>query len=298
MQSKKARYLFFAGALSVLALFLIRSDLLLKATDDALHMVVKSILPSLFPYLVLSHILTAATAGISLPFGRVFSWLFRLPEIGLLPFFLGAICGFPIGAKTVAELYDNGCLTREEAARLAALSGNCGPAFAVAVIGGALYHNIALGWGLYALQILLSVLLGMLSARRYPAKASCLPPPSPPSFSSLGSAFYEASLSMLGIVGTVVFFSAASSFLGSFLPPFLAAFLTAFLEVGSAAVVSAAMPYELGIPLIAFSLSFSGFSVLLQSSLFLAPRSIPIAPLYKRKLLGGILAMGCALLLF
>ncbi len=298
MQSRKTRYLFFAGALSVLILFLMRSELLLRSTDDALHMAVKSILPSLFPYLVLSHILTVAAAGVSLPLGKSFSRMFRLPEVGLLPFFLGAICGFPIGVKTVAELYDNGCLTREEAARLAALSGNCGPAFAVAVIGGALYHNIGLGWSLYALQILLSILLGALSARRYPANSSSLPPPAPPSLSSLGSAFYEASLSMLGIVGTVVFFSATSSFLGSFLPPFVAAFLTAFLEVGSAAVVSAGMPYELGIPLIAFSLSFSGFSVLLQSALFLAPRSIPITPLYKRKLLGGILAMGCAILFF
>lgn len=290
--------LFFAGGLILLFLFLWQSTALLSATQAALLTVAKSILPSLFPFLVLSGVLADTARGLRLPLGSAFRALFHLPDGAMLPFLLGALCGFPVGVKTVRDLYVGGALTKEEAAWAAALSANAGPAFAVAGIGGAILGSTALGWQLYALQLLSALLLGILSGRLLPKPKENGGAGSP---SSLPLPFTEilggAAFSMLSIAATVTFFGALAGLVAAVASPLTAAALAAILEIGNAAALAAALPHSLGLPLLAFSLSFSGVSVLLQSTAFLLPQGIPVRPLIMRKLVQGLLAALLSLLL-
>jgi hypothetical protein len=289
------RYFFFAGALLLLLLFLCQSDLLTSAAREALAFSANVILPTLFPFLVLSGLLTEASRGIRLPGGQWFRRLLRIPEEGMLAFFLGALCGFPIGVKVTVDLYRAGALTKDEAARLAALSANTGPGFVIAGIGSTLFGDATVGALLYAIQLGSALLLALIQAGRtppLPPSEGSLPQNKEFSFTDL---LYRASLSLLGITGITVFFGVLAAFPARLLPPPIAAFLTAILEVGNGTKAAAALPLAIGFPVSAFAVSFSGISVLMQSASLLSPEKIPISPLILRKLLQGVLSLLLAL---
>ena len=290
MTNIKQRSFFFAGTLVLLALFLWQSTALTEATRKALAFSANTILPSLFPFLVVAGLLTEAAQGVQLPGGRLFRRLFRLPEEGMLAFLLGALCGFPIGVKATVDLYRKGVLSREEAARLAALSANTGPGFAVAGIGGALFGEPRLGLFLYGAQMIAALLLGLLFAKGAPRPPEKRVSPSEISPIRFSDILYRASLSLLGITGITVFFGMLTAFPARLFSPTVAAVLTALLEVGNGAAAAALLPRAVGLPLAAFAVSFSGISVLMQSAALLSPEEIPLLPLVERKLLQGGLA--------
>lgn len=277
----------FPAVLLLLFLFLSQSNLILEGTRAALRLTAATILPSLFPYLVLSGMLTAGAGGLTIPGGRLFSRLFRLPAAGLLALLLGSLCGFPVGVAVTAELAKGGTVSREEAARLAALSANTGPAFAVAAVGGAMFGDPAFGWWLYGVQIALSLVFGLVAARRYPVPDSLAPTHGGAAL-PFTEILYRAALSMLRIVAAVVFFGSLAALPGKLLPPAAAATVTALLEVGNGTGMAAALPAAIGRPLAAFALSFSGLSVLSQSAALLEPCGVSRRPLVMRKLLQGL----------
>ncbi len=288
----------FAACLCLLLALLAFGNETTGAVRQALRLCAETVIPSLFPFLVLSGLLTAVIGGIKLPGARLFRRLFHLPEVGLSAFLLGAPCGFPIGAKTAAELCLSGAITREEAARLAALSANTGPAFAVLAVGMGLFRDLRLGLLFYIAQLAAAILLALPEAQQEKRRGTPLSSrrPTETKKASLPDVLYRSSLTMLTVTGTVLFFASVTSVLSLLLPPPAAALLAACLEVGNGSAAAAALPLPLGIPLGAFAISFSGSSVLMQSAAELSPLGIPLGPFIRRKLYQGLLATGIALL--
>ena len=297
MTAKKHRYFLFYSTLLLLFWSIIESNRVVLAAKDALELCARSLIPSLCAPLVLSGLLSALSTSVHLPGERVFSRIFRLPPQGLSAFLLGALCGFPIGVKTAVELYEGDAYNKEECMRIAALSANTGPAFAVAGIGIGFFHSARVGWCLYLIQIVSAVILGIFDAKKHPFPIVSVKNASNTSHFSLSDVLYRSSLSLLTITGTVVFFGTLCALPSAFLSNGISAILAALLEVGNGAYRASALPLISAIPLAAFSLSFSGVSVLSQNAAYLLPKQIPLAPIVYRKLLQGILGMGLALLL-
>lgn len=291
MTSKKYNYMLFYGALSLLLLILIQSERAADAARGALTLCMGSLIPALAAPLVLSGILTSLSNGIHLPGSKAFMRFFHLPAQGLSPFLLGALCGFPIGAKVTAELYEANAYDTRDAARIAALSANTGPAFAVAGVGTAFFSSTRIGWLLYLIQLTTAVILGFVDAKKHPLSVVSQRNISNTSHFSLSDILYTSSLSLLTITGTVVFFGTLCALLPSFLPKSASAVLGAILEVGTGTHCASALPLQAGFPLAAFAISFSGVSVLSQNATHLLPKKIPFAPIVYRKLAQGILAM-------
>ncbi len=293
----KKRWLLALCLLLLLALLTFGSNTA-EAIRGALWLCAHTVIPALFPFLVLSGLLTALLGDLSLPGGRLFERIFHLPRTGISAFFLGAICGFPIGAKTAAELCRGGAITREEGGRLAALSANTGPAFAVLAVGGGLFGSLTLGLGLYITQLVAAILLALPEAKkkkREDVPLSC-PGGREAKSASLPEILYRSSLTMLTVTGTVLFFASLTSLFSLFLPKNAAALIAAFLEVGNGSAAAATLPPYLGIPLASFAISFSGVSVLMQSAGELSPCGIPLKPFFEKKLYQGLLSAAITLL--
>ena len=99
-----------------------------RAAKDGLMLCYNVILPSLFPFFVLSSL--SVDLGFTRLFGRllepVMRPLFRISGAGASAFALGCIGGYPVGAKTAVSLYESGQCSRSEAHRLLAFCNNCG----------------------------------------------------------------------------------------------------------------------------------------------------------------------------
>ena len=100
------------------AALLLFPDVSAAAARDGLTLCLQTVLPSLFPFFVLSsllvqsdvpRLLSRAMAGVMYP-------LFGVSGAGASALILGLLGGYPVGARTVAELQEKGKFYRVTAA--------------------------------------------------------------------------------------------------------------------------------------------------------------------------------------
>lgn len=120
----------------------------LTGAADGVCLCLRTLIPGLFPFFVLSALLTAA-----------------LPRGGLIA--AGILGGYPVGARGAAQAYRTGQLTRQEAQRMAVLCNCPGPAFIFGVAGQCFSPGqTAMLWAVYLFSVvcLWLVLPGSVSA--------------------------------------------------------------------------------------------------------------------------------------
>ncbi len=93
---------------------------------------IRSVIPALFPFIVLSPMLTS-TMNFKLP-QRLHKAL-KLPGEADNLLICGCLGGYPIGAQCIAEATQRGQITLHDAKRLMTFCCNCGPGFVFGVCG-------------------------------------------------------------------------------------------------------------------------------------------------------------------
>lgn len=148
----------------LLVWFLADAGAVRDSVAEALALCARSVVPSLFPFLVASSALLALGFGeLAAPWlAGLMEPLFRVPGAGSAALVLGLVGGYPIGAKTAADLYRENLVSREEAERLLAFCNNSGPAFIFGVVGAGVFGSGALGLLLYLVHMAASLLVGLL----------------------------------------------------------------------------------------------------------------------------------------
>ena len=141
----------------------------LEAARNGLELCGNVIIPSLFPFFVLSSLVV--DLGLAGYLGRLLEKLmrplFRVNGACASALALGFIGGYPVGARTAISLYQNGMCSRTEAQRLLAFCNNSGPAFILGVVGAGVFASSRAGVLLCLAHALASVCVGILF-RFYP----------------------------------------------------------------------------------------------------------------------------------
>lgn len=215
----KRRFFFSLALLGAMAALLIWSDAVRQAVQEGLTLCARTVIPSLFPFFVVSALLVSLGFAQSLgrPLEGFMRLLFHVGGNGAAALVLGLAGGYPVGARTAAELYRQGLCTRREAERLLGFCNNCSPAFAVSILGWGVFHSGRAGVWLYLIHVLSALLTGMLLARldrQPPARSGTAhrpsaAPASPPPVSLSGAlvgAVQSGLQSMLGVCAFVVLF--------------------------------------------------------------------------------------------
>ena len=149
------------------AVLLFFPDVSAAATREGVALCLQTVLPSLFPFFVLSsllvqsdvpRLLSRAMAGVMYP-------LFGVSGAGASALILGLLGGYPVGARTVAELYGRGEIAREEAEQLLAFCNNSGPGFFLGVCGTAVFGSARAGAYLYLIHVGAALVTGVLLRR-------------------------------------------------------------------------------------------------------------------------------------
>lgn len=195
------------GCLAALGLLLARSAEAAQAVRDGLALCAGSVIPALFPFLAVSGLLTALDAGESPALGPL-ARLLGCSRAGARAFLLGLTGSYPVGARTVAQLYRRGGISRREAGRLLLFSNNCGPAFILGVAGLGCFGSLRAGVLLWGVHILAALVIALALPRRAaePPERPGSVPPRPPLVPALIAAVRDAAGTMVYICGFVVFF--------------------------------------------------------------------------------------------
>lgn len=226
----------FLGLSGILIWFLADSVRLRSAAASALSLCTRSVIPALFPFMVVSSLLVSMGFGIwTAPlFGRVMTPLFGLPGQAGSAMLLGLLAGYPIGARTAADLYQQGTLTQDEAQRLLLFCNNSNPVFLISVLGLGVFHSFRIGLWLWLIHLSSALFVGLLF-RRKPAAPRRWNPifPSPCSFSSAFVGAVRSSFTnILSVCAFVTLFYVLAVPFSSLPWPF-SPFLVGFLELFS-----------------------------------------------------------------
>ena len=109
----------------------------LTAATNGLTLWATCIVPSLFPFFVITNLLsqTKVVLFTGKLLDRIMRPLFNVPGIGGFAFVMGLISGYPVGAKVVADFRENKLVTKDEGERLLAFTNNSGPLFILSSVG-------------------------------------------------------------------------------------------------------------------------------------------------------------------
>ena len=284
-------------------LILRNSDAAVEYMGRGLTLCAKTVIPSLFPFMVISELLVSSGAGEAL--GRLFSRMMRrifgISGAGASALFLGSMCGFPVGAKTAVSLYDRGVISRSECQHLFTFTCNPSSAFLITAVGVSLYDSRALGVTLYCVVLGCGLLTGFLA--RFFLRSPHEPTENPhfPSglhavgVESFTGAVSAAATGMLTVCAYVIFFSALTGALGCAGPwsgplgEWGYTLLCGFLEMTGGISQASCLTGDWALILTAAFAGWSGISVHCQVMTLCGGRGLSFKPYILAKIFQGLL---------
>lgn len=282
----------------VLVWFLAGAEQVRRAAAEALALCGGAVIPALFPFMAVSALLVAMGFGEWLsPCLAGLMALFRLPGPAGSALLLGLVGGYPVGARTAADLYRKGLLTAREAERLLGFCNNSNPVFLVSVLGTGVFGDLRIGVWLWLIHILSALTAGLFFRGEGNPKGRkrTVPPPLkelPPFQTAFVSAVRGACESMLSVCGFVVLFYVLASPLAALGGP-LGAALVGCVELFS--LTPLLTPDRTGFILAAGCAGWGGLSILCQTAAVLDGSGLRLRNCVLGKLLqGGLSALMAA----
>ena len=254
--------LFASAAFALLLLFPAQAS---SGAVRGLDVCARVIIPSLFPFFVLSSILTGALSGMSIPLLRPIGLLFRIPKGAEYLLISALLGGYPVGAQAVAAAYQRGELDQSQAERMLSCCNNPGPSFLFGMVSFLFSdkHSVWLLWGI-------TILSAIMVAKVFYTEASEAKMTALSNQTSIKS--MEIAVKAMGCVcGWIIVFRVLISFFSRWflwrVPIGVQAVLIGFLELSNACYeLSHLSSMESRFLICGCILSFGGLCVTMQTS--------------------------------
>ena len=133
----------------------------LTGAGEGLNLCLYTVIPALFPFFILSSLLTSSLMGGNSRLMRILGRFCRIPEGSEILLVTGLLGGYPVGAKSVAQAWEGGWLSRKDAWRMLGFCSNAGPAFLFGMIAP-VFGEMKFAWSLWAIHIMSALLTGHL----------------------------------------------------------------------------------------------------------------------------------------
>ena len=290
---KRGRTDLFLILRGILIWFLTDAARIRAQAAEALLLCGKSVIPALFPFLVVSSLLIALGFGewVSPYLAGLMTPLFRLPGLASSALLLGLVGGYPIGAQTAADLYRQHLLTRQEAERLLTFCNNSNPVFLISVLGVGVFGSVRAGVWLWLIHLLSALLTGLLfrnhggPARRQAGGTAAFQAVSLPA--AFVAAVRESLSGMLSVCAFVTFFYVLArplASLGGWLGPVLVGLTELF------SLTPLLRPDRFGFILASAMAGWGGLSVLCQTAAVLEGSGLRLQSCAAGKAVQGLLA--------
>mgnify|MGYP001851483989 CR=1 FL=1 len=273
-----------------------------------------SLVPSLFPFMVLASFGVRSGAGEILGqfMAPVTRYVFRLPKICGATLLLSFFGGYPAGARGISLLLEEGKITSEQAGRMMTFCVAPGAAFVVTFLGCGVLDSLSMGWLLFFSITLSGLLLGFFTGlgKPLPEEPGSTAQPEPAGQALIRS-ISDASSATVKMCGCILLFAGFTAILrGSGIFQTLAQLIssTGLLDYGEVAVCLSfllevtggtgdAALFGAGPLLYAFGLAFGGLCVHMQVFSFFSQLPLSKGKFFLYRFLHGILSAGLCFLL-
>lgn len=295
-------------------------DKYLKSCLKGLELWAFTVLPSLLPFFFLTALLTKTEV-----LGKVFSKtqfitkpLFNLNGVSGYAFAMSVLSGYPVGSRTVYDLYASNVISKSEATRTSVLASTSGPLFVIGAVGTGMFGNKIYGFILYIIHVL-SAILTAITFKIYGEKSTVSNKfvSSIKSENILYESIYGSVISVLMVGGFISVFYVLSDALFQFgiLKPFayvvnVITMPFSSLKIGEAVIsgliectkgcflLAATGTTPITLSFTAFLISFGGFSIIAQSLVYLTKAEISPKFFCFAKLIQSVYSFIIALITF
>ncbi len=263
----KRKQLWTGAAASIGMLILILDgQTALNGAKAGIELCLKAAIPSLFPFFLLSTILTKSfgrAAGVRIP---LLCRLLGVPKGTEAIVLTGFLAGYPVGAKLTAQAWRTGTLNKPAAERMLGFCSNAGPAFLFGM-AGSLFTHPGTAWVLWAVQLISALMVSAVLPREDTEVSKGMYCPAAASGSAIGTAIQA----MGTVCGWIVIFRVIISFLQRWIlwmfPVPAQVALIGLLELSNGCYALEAIPVEsLRFLLCACMLSCGGICIAAQTA--------------------------------
>ena len=290
---------------------LTRSGEVSKGIESGLEVCAGILIPALFPFMVLSGLLSLTSAAhvLSAPLKSVTAKVLKLPDAFGAVVLLSLVGGYPVGAKSVSQLVRNGKISKETAQRMMCFCMNPGPSFLITAVGVKMLNDRTAGIILFLTQTAATILIGVFVSLRKKPEHTSIELREIRGAEAFVEAVSGASSAMLCVCAFAVIFSGilplvesgGAIFLIRSVLPFKASVINAavsgFFEVTSGCV-GATSGENVPFGLLSAIVSFGGLSVLFQVMSCFRGTGVSLRPLIISRVLHMPLAAAMAVPLY
>ena len=253
------------GSIAAMVILILDSATALNGVAEGVDLCLKVVIPSLFPFLILSALLTESTFGMKLRFLEPLCRLVRIPKEAAPLLLVGLIGGYPVGAQCITRSWQSGQLSDANARRMLGFCSNAGPAFIFGITAG-LFDSVMIPWFLWLIQMAAILITGaLLPGSGYSGGVSPQSKPLSPA-----AVLHQAISAMTAICGWVIVFRTVLGFSDRYLlhllPPEAQCLTAGILELTNGCCrLSHVSSGTLRLVLCSSFLSFGGIGVYMQT---------------------------------
>ncbi|MDD5935398.1 MAG: transporter [Clostridiales bacterium] len=244
-----------------------------------------TLLPTLLPFMIISNLIVKLriTKLLSTLLYPIFRWFIPISRDGCYSVFIGFLAGYPVGAKTTADLRQNRVICTKEAQMLCAFCNNASPMFVLSYITAIQLSSPKLGVPLLIILYLSSYLSAMIWYKFISKKDSTILPrlkatatedklvtTSPKfEFTMLDEAILSAFEVVTKVGGYIVLFSVLASFITNLPVPYKTPipYITGVIEITTGIHNISCLPISTDMKLVSIAAitAFGGLSGFAQT---------------------------------
>lgn len=237
----------------------------LSEAAEGMDLCIKTVIPSLFPFLFLSSVITQSYWGESVPLLELPARLLGIPRGAESILITTVMGGYPAGARAVGDAYAHRTLTREESERLLTFCSIAGPAFIFGMLSSQ-FPEIHQLWALWSIQLISSAFVAHLN-RKYSVGYAKLDA----NQISLSQILNQTTKIIANICGWILLFRILTGFLSRWilwkLPDWSQVLLCGLLELSNGCCTLSQIPnLPIRFMICSIILSFGGVCIVMQTA--------------------------------
>lgn len=286
---------------------LINKQIVFSSISYSLEIFITSIIPSLFPFFVISDILISYHITNYIPkiINKTFCSAFNCSNASMMVFFLSLLSGFPSNARNIKNLYINKLITKEEASHTLIFTHFSSPLFILSTVAVLFLHNEIFGYIILGSHILGNVILGIIT-RNYNSISNIDYTPNSSVCQNFSTVLIKSIKSaidtLLLILGSLTCFLVLSSLiienfnLGNYPSMLIKGILEITMGLQNLATLNISNCYKVVIS--TMFISFGGLAVHLQVLSQLVDTDIPYQPFFVARIFHALISGGLSYILF
>lgn len=309
------KYIIYFSCLLLFILLVFNTTICLEAAKEGISLWINVVFPSLFPFFIASSMLISSGAANS--FGKILApitnKLFKASGESGYIMATSMLSGYPMGPRLCSQMYSKGYLTADQVEHFLSFVNTSGPSFIIGAVASGMLKNVQLGTYLALSHYLGTILTGMLfSIKRQNSVSKSYSNENivmPPFGNMLSEAVNKAMQTQLIIGGFIILFSVIINLLlhlniiqgiaGVFShlgvssdPEVLSGTLAGIFEITNSCSLLSQTSASLNtlLPIISAVISFSGFSILMQSYTLLSNANIRFKALLLPKIVHAVIS--------